>query len=62
MYIYKNGDRCPCCGSVIRDKSREWLLQFSAEAYALGFRGPMEAPRPGRYQAARLEPERTAEG
>ena len=38
MKIYHNGDRCPCCGTVIQDKSREWLLEFSAMAWALGFR------------------------
>ena len=38
MKLYRNGDRCPCCGTVIQDKSREWLLDFSAMAWALGFR------------------------
>lgn len=62
MYIYKNGDKCPCCGQELKGKSREWLLQFSAEVYAMGFRGPMEEPRAGRCQKARQEPGRTAEG
>ena len=38
MMIYRNGDRCPCCGTVLQDKSREWLLEFSATVWALGFR------------------------
>ena len=50
MTLYRNGDRCPCCGTVIQDKSREWLLEFSATVYALGFReddgGPSRAPAP----------------
>lgn len=37
MHVYRNGDRCPCCGNVIQDKSREWLLEFSALCQALGF-------------------------
>ena len=50
MKIYHNGDRCPCCGTVIQDKSREWLLEFSALCQALGFLeencGPMRASAP----------------
>lgn len=68
MKIYRNGDRCPCCGTVIQDKSREWLLEFSALCQALGFReetgGPMRASAPtaGPRERARREPGRTAEG
>ena len=29
MKRYKNGDRCPCCGSVIEGKSEAWLADFS---------------------------------
>lgn len=29
MKIYKNGDRCPCCGQLIEGKSEEWLNDFS---------------------------------
>ena len=28
--LYKNGDRCPCCGRVLEGKEDEWLLWFSA--------------------------------
>lgn len=30
MKIYRNGDRCPCCGQPLQDKSEEWLQDFSA--------------------------------
>ena len=50
MKIYHNGDRCPCCGTILWNKSREWLLDFSATVYAMGFReedgGPMRASAP----------------
>lgn len=29
MRIYKNGDRCPCCGQLIEGKSEKWLNDFS---------------------------------
>ncbi|MBQ6398407.1 MAG: hypothetical protein IJI06_09725 [Oscillospiraceae bacterium] len=29
MRLYKNGDRCPCCGQLIEGKSDDWLLLFS---------------------------------
>lgn len=29
MKLYKNGDRCPCCGTVLAGKSDDWLLLFS---------------------------------
>lgn len=29
MRLYKNGDRCPCCGQRIEGKSDDWLLLFS---------------------------------
>ena len=29
MKIYRNGDRCPCCGQRIEGKSDDWLLLFS---------------------------------
>ena len=29
MRLYKNGDRCPCCGQRIEGKSEDWLLLFS---------------------------------
>ena len=38
MKIYKNGDKCPCCGQAIQGKSEEWLELFSAQAYFMGFR------------------------
>ena len=51
MKIYHNGDRCPCCGTILWNKSREWLLDFSATVYAMGFREEAErdaAPGPSR--------------
>lgn len=36
MEIYKNGDRCPCCGGEIEGKSEEWLELFSQFVNALG--------------------------
>lgn len=29
MRIYKNGDRCPCCGQILKDRTPEWLELFS---------------------------------
>ena len=29
MKRYKNGDRCPCCGTVLEGKSADWLRDFS---------------------------------
>ena len=29
MKLYQNGDRCPCCGTVLEGKTREWLAEFS---------------------------------
>lgn len=61
VYVYRNGDRCPCCGTVLQDKSREWLLEFSALCHTLGLEPredrPVEIP-----ERARHGPQRTAEG
>lgn len=35
MRIYKNGDRCPCCGQLIEGKSEEWLNDFSISAFLI---------------------------
>lgn len=35
MRIYKNGDRCPCCGQLIEGKSEEWLNNFSIQAFLI---------------------------
>ena len=59
MKIYHNGDRCPCCGTVIQDKSREWLLEFSAMAWALGFR---EGATPHQSAAPTASPQGEAKG
>ena len=29
MRLYKNGDRCPCCGQPLQGKDEAWLLLFS---------------------------------
>lgn len=29
MYMFKNGDRCPCCGQTLEGKSQDWLQLFS---------------------------------
>lgn len=36
METYKNGDRCPCCGQPISDRSDEWLELFSKFTHSLG--------------------------
>lgn len=36
MKLYQNGDRCPCCGTVLDGKSRAWLLEFSQLVSDLG--------------------------
>lgn len=43
MYIYKNGDRCPCCGEKLHDKSPEWLELFSRTVEILGLE-PLPEP------------------
>ena len=34
--IYQNGDRCPCCGTILTGKSRAWLAEFSLLVNELG--------------------------
>ena len=34
---FENGDTCPCCGQVIRGKTREDLDLFSVRIAAIGF-------------------------
>lgn len=36
MKQYQNGDRCPCCGTVLRDKLPAWLAEFSQLCEDLG--------------------------
>lgn len=36
MRLYRNGDRCPCCGSVLEGRCREWLQEFSLLVDELG--------------------------
>ena len=36
MYMFENGDRCPCCGQTLEGKSRDWLELFSQTVHALG--------------------------
>ena len=36
MKLYQSGDRCPCCGTVLRDKSPKWLAEFSVLVDELG--------------------------
>lgn len=45
MYMFKNGDKCPCCGSVLRDKTDAWLQEFSALVDMLRL-PPWEDPPP----------------
>lgn len=34
--LYKNGDRCPCCGQTLEGKDDQWLHWFSAATWFLG--------------------------
>ena len=34
MKLFQNGDRCPCCGEILTDKSAEWLEVFSQLCHA----------------------------
>lgn len=43
MKIYRNGDRCPCCGTVLAGKTEEWLAEFSQLCADLGL---TEWPQP----------------
>ena len=43
MYVYQNGDRCPCCGERLHDKSSEWLELFSLTTSILGLE-PLPVP------------------
>ncbi len=36
MKLYQNGDRCPCCGTILRDKTPGWLAEFSQLVADLG--------------------------
>lgn len=36
MKLYQNGDCCPCCGTVITNKTRQWLMEFSILVNDLG--------------------------
>lgn len=38
IYRFKNGDRCPCCGQVIWNKTPEELAEFSLTVYVIGYR------------------------
>ncbi len=38
MYRYKNGDRCPCCGEKLENKTEEWLRLFSTTCDLMGLR------------------------
>lgn len=38
MKIYRNGDRCPCCGNVLEDKTDEWLEWFSCVLHLAGIK------------------------
>lgn len=42
MERYVNGDRCPCCGQKIQNKSREWLRLFTRLCEALGMEKAIE--------------------
>ena len=50
MYFYKNGDRCPCCGQELKDKSEDWLFLFSCTVNALGLPSPDDTPAPARVR------------
>ena len=43
---FENGDTCPCCGQVIRGKTREELDLFSVRIAALGFALDLDAMFP----------------
>lgn len=62
MYLYQNGDRCPCCGQEIQGKDRQWLLGFSHLCAERRLQPAPEVYRPGLRRTACKPPERTAEG
>lgn len=35
MYMFKNGDSCPCCGQILEGKSQDWLELFSQLVHVL---------------------------
>lgn len=45
MERYENGDRCPCCGQKIQNKSMEWLRLFTRLCEALGLEKSIESER-----------------
>ena len=56
MKIYRNGDRCPCCGTVLAGKTAEWLAEFSQLVSDLGL---TEWPQPelrGIEEATNVDP------
>ena len=36
MKLYQNGDRCPCCGTILEGKTIRWLAEFSQLVDDLG--------------------------
>ena len=42
MERYVNGDRCPCCGQKIQNKSMEWLRLFTRLCETLGLEKVIE--------------------
>lgn len=47
MYIFKNGDKCPCCGSELKGKTEEELLIFSVTVAELGLLAGKPVPETG---------------
>ena len=54
MRIYRNGDRCPCCGQVLQGKDEEWLRLFSLLVDAQGL-PPWEAYRDNKNNVRAVE-------
>lgn len=62
MKIYKNGDRCPCCGRVIEGKSEDWLELFSSTIYFMGLSEPDPVAAEAMAAIDRHEAEFAADG
>lgn len=54
MRIYQNGDKCPCCGSVLHGKTDAWLQDFSALVDMLRLPPWEEPPQPQPIQPQEL--------
>ncbi len=62
MKIYRNGDRCPCCGEIIEGRPDQWLELFSSTVYFMGLSEPDPVDAEAMAAIDRHEAEFAADG